>query len=394
METKENLFFTKHVWAVCGTLFLTVISPNIDKAIEGTLTGKDIASLINATVVAILASSLKAIDKNVYTPKGIPGRDKECAASIIYTQPVQPSVEQQIVETVTNIAANPVTTITAQITNDPVVNQVASVIDTVSNPINVLGKSSGSSTHEQNTTGLYVKATQNTWLKGRLLAAEDLESNEKIELQPDAITYITSYKEPVDKHIEVLAGRRTWFVFSEHAQIYKNGQPIFLSTVFVPKQDTTEELTAGINLIKEFEGCHLEAYADPLTGAEPITIGWGNTCRVDGSPWFLGDSITQEEADHLLLETVNKDFLPSLQKIPTWLSMNKNQQGAILSFAWNLGAAFYNTAGFATITNALSDKKYWDSVPNALLLYINPNTNVTEGLRRRRKAEGLLWSLV
>jgi lysozyme len=28
-------------------------------------------------------------------------------------------------------------------------------------------------------------------------------------------------------------------------------------------------------LIKEFEGCRLNAYPDPLSGGLPITIGWG-----------------------------------------------------------------------------------------------------------------------
>jgi hypothetical protein len=39
----------------------------------------------------------------------------------------------------------------------------------------------------------------------------------------------------------------------------------------------------GIKLIKEFEGCHLKAYPDPLSGGLPITIGWGTTRKKDGS---------------------------------------------------------------------------------------------------------------
>lgn len=34
---------------------------------------------------------------------------------------------------------------------------------------------------------------------------------------------------------------------------------------------------AGINLIKQFEGCKLDAYYDPGTSGLPITIGYGNT---------------------------------------------------------------------------------------------------------------------
>jgi GH24 family phage-related lysozyme (muramidase) len=36
--------------------------------------------------------------------------------------------------------------------------------------------------------------------------------------------------------------------------------------------------------------------------------------------------------------------------------------------------------------------KEWSKVPDALYLYHNPGTNVAEGLKRRRVAEGKLWS--
>jgi GH24 family phage-related lysozyme (muramidase) len=148
---------------------------------------------------------------------------------------------------------------------------------------------------------------------------------------------------------------------------------------------------AGINLIKEFEGCELEAYFDPGTGDLPITIGWGSTYKEDGSTWQLGDRITQAEADNLLSYTIYKDFLPKLQQIPTWAAMTENQQGAVLSFAWNVGAYFYGASGFSSITRALSDRQYFGNVPTALMLYTNPGSSVEEGLKRRRKAEGDLW---
>jgi len=70
--------------------------------------------------------------------------------------------------------------------------------------------------------------------------------------------------------------------------------------------------------------------------------------------------------------------------------MNENQQGALLSFAYNLGARFYNSSGFNTISRVLRNKE-WDKVPDALYLYHNPGTKVAAGLQRRRIAEGKLW---
>ena len=147
----------------------------------------------------------------------------------------------------------------------------------------------------------------------------------------------------------------------------------------------------GIKLIKEFEGCHLKAYPDPLSGGLPITIGWGSTRKKNGTPFKLGDTITQKEADELLISQCITQFLPSLSKIPYWNEMNDNQRGALLSFAYNLGSGFYGGGNFNTITSRLKNKE-WDKVPDALYLYRNPGSNVEAGLARRRKAEGKLWS--
>jgi lysozyme len=150
-------------------------------------------------------------------------------------------------------------------------------------------------------------------------------------------------------------------------------------------------LLVGIKLIKEFEGCHLNAYPDPLTGGLPITIGWGSTKDFNGQSFKIGRKITQEYADRLLIFDVENRFLPSLQKIPYWNEMNDNQRGALLSFAYNLGAGFYNSSGFNTITSNLKQKN-WKAIPETLKLYRNPGSNVEAGLLRRRVAEGKLWS--
>jgi lysozyme len=171
-------------------------------------------------------------------------------------------------------------------------------------------------------------------------------------------------------------------IVDEFARIYRNEKV----------NPTLEDLPeSGIYLIKEFEGCHLSAYYDPLTGGLPITIGWGSTRRKDGSRFMIGNKISQEEADDLLYFQLRREFLPTLSKIPHWNEMNENQQGALLSFAYNLGADFYGHPNFASISRVLRNKE-WDNVPEKLALYRNPGTNVEKGLLRRRVAEGKLWS--
>lgn len=145
---------------------------------------------------------------------------------------------------------------------------------------------------------------------------------------------------------------------------------------------------AGIALLKQFEGCHLKSYKCP---AGVWTIGWGNVRHIDGAPVKAGETITQAVADELLAATLEFQVLPALSKIPHWAAMTAEQQGALLSFAWNLGWNFYGSDGFETISRRLQDKA-WHQVPAALLLYRNPGSSFEAGLRRRREAEGQLWS--
>jgi GH24 family phage-related lysozyme (muramidase) len=100
--------------------------------------------------------------------------------------------------------------------------------------------------------------------------------------------------------------------------------------------------------------------------------------------------LLNQEADELLISQCKNQFLPALRKIPHWNEMSDGKRGALLSFAYNLGAGFYGGDNFNTITKRLKNKE-WDLVPDALFLYRNPGSNVEAGLARRRKAEGESW---
>lgn len=147
----------------------------------------------------------------------------------------------------------------------------------------------------------------------------------------------------------------------------------------------------AIKLIKEFEGCHLSAYPDPLSGGDPWTIGYGTTRYSDGRKVQRGDKITVIEASSLLELEVDRIAAKLRATVPFWNAMSGNQQCALISFAYNLGSAFYGASGFETLSKRLRDKD-WAAVPEALLLYRNPGTNVEAGLLRRRQAEGRLWA--
>lgn len=150
------------------------------------------------------------------------------------------------------------------------------------------------------------------------------------------------------------------------------------------------DYAAAIKLIKEFEGCHLTAYPDPLSGAEPYTIGYGTTRYPGGRFVQRGDKITVIEADMFMRTEVDRIAAKLASTVLFWSEMTDRQQSALISFSYNLGSGFYGAVGFETISKRLRERD-WNAVPAALELYRNPGTNVEAGLLRRRRAEGELW---
>ena len=156
-----------------------------------------------------------------------------------------------------------------------------------------------------------------------------------------------------------------------------------------PPEPESEIPPQATDLITEFEGFSSAVYND---GVGVPTIGYGSTHYANGQKVCFGDPpITEPEARKLLM-IVEEDYWDILKRtIPYWSQMNDNQKSALLSFGYNLGPHFYGSSGFATITRLLSDKD-WPGVPAGFMLYVNPGSSVEAGLRRRRTAEGDLWS--
>jgi GH24 family phage-related lysozyme (muramidase) len=161
--------------------------------------------------------------------------------------------------------------------------------------------------------------------------------------------------------------------------------------VFRGASGDTSYLDKAADLIAEFEGYRGQPYKCP---AGVWTIGYGTTYYPDGTLVTPRDAaISKQRARELLDNHIDNAVVPILSsKIPTWGIMSSNQKAALVSFAYNLGPHFYGSPNFNSITKALNKKENFSQVPAALLLYINPGTNFEAGLRRRRKAEGDLWT--
>lgn len=157
----------------------------------------------------------------------------------------------------------------------------------------------------------------------------------------------------------------------------------------------------AIDLITEFEGYEkkrsdgaVEAYPDPKVGWSLPTIGWGTTKYPDGSSVKKDDVISRERAVECLMAELVYKCMPSLEAIPTWGQMNENQKGALYSFAYNLGAHFYNGGKFQSITRVCNLVESWGNhswITEQFVKYRNPGSSVEAGLRRRREAEAKLF---
>lgn len=130
---------------------------------------------------------------------------------------------------------------------------------------------------------------------------------------------------------------------------------------------------AGINLIKRFEGCRLEAYQD---SAKVWTIGYGHTGGV-----YKGQVISQMEADVLLRQDLVKAEL-AVSKYDNKYHWTQNQFDALVSFAFNIGSINQLTAKGTRSISEISAK-----IP----AYRKAGGKVLPGLVKRRQAEKELF---
>ena len=138
---------------------------------------------------------------------------------------------------------------------------------------------------------------------------------------------------------------------------------------------------AGINLIKQFEGCKLHAYPDPATGGKPWTIGYGCT-GVDIGPNTIW---TQEQADRELDSRLQK--LCKRIKSELEVNLNDNQFSAVVSLVWNIGMGNFIGHDLLKFLNAGAFKMASQEFP----LWNKANGKVMPGLTRRRLAEKELF---
>jgi lysozyme len=94
------------------------------------------------------------------------------------------------------------------------------------------------------------------------------------------------------------------------------------------------DLSRAINLIRKYEGFNEKAYPDPITGAEPYTIGYGTQFYPDGSAVRRGQFCTMEKALEYLFNEVSI-IETQLDKLN--LGLDSVMRQALISFIHSIG---------------------------------------------------------
>ena len=133
----------------------------------------------------------------------------------------------------------------------------------------------------------------------------------------------------------------------------------------------------GIELIKHFEGCELEAYKCP---AGVWTIGYGHIKGV-----HEGMTITEHQAEEMLKSELHEyeGYINDYVTVP----LNQNQFDAMVSWVYNLGGGNLRASSLLKVLNAGE----YDGVPAQMMRWNKAGGKVLEGLTRRRQAEADLF---
>jgi GH24 family phage-related lysozyme (muramidase) len=145
--------------------------------------------------------------------------------------------------------------------------------------------------------------------------------------------------------------------------------------------DTATELACG--LARQFEGCILTPYQDPVG---VWTIGWGET-YIDGAPVSANTPpISQETADALLASTM-AECVQQVDSVVT-CPLNPNQTAALADFVYNEGferlctSTLLKLLNQGDITGAVEQFTRWDLADGRVL----------SDLIKRREAEQALFN--
>jgi len=139
----------------------------------------------------------------------------------------------------------------------------------------------------------------------------------------------------------------------------------------------------NLSIIKKYEGLKLEAYICP---AGVPTIGFGSTFYPDGRRVKLGDKVTIQEAENILLHDI-KRFEKEVRN-GVKIEITDNQLSALISFTYNVGASAFRKSTLLKKVNANPTDL---SIHNEFMRWTRAGGKVLPGLVKRRAEESKLY---
>ena len=142
-------------------------------------------------------------------------------------------------------------------------------------------------------------------------------------------------------------------------------------------------MSKALPIIKKFEGLRLTSYLCPSGLA---TIGYGATFYENGSRVQLGEKITIDRADSLLLMQIK--LFENEVKRTVESALNDNQLGALVSFCFNIGGGAFSRSTLARKANANPNDP---TIRAEFMRWTRGGGKVLPGLVKRREAEANLY---
>lgn len=139
----------------------------------------------------------------------------------------------------------------------------------------------------------------------------------------------------------------------------------------------------NLEIIKKHEGLRLKAYICP---AGVPTIGYGSTRYSDGRKIQMGDVITENEAEQMLIHDVRKFEAEIIASVTT--PLNDNQLSALISFAYNVGAFAFRKSTLRKKVNANRDDP---TIKDEFMKWVRGGGKILPGLVKRRAEEAKLY---
>ena len=146
----------------------------------------------------------------------------------------------------------------------------------------------------------------------------------------------------------------------------------------------TKTATAGVDLIKSFEGFRSKPYKCP---AGVPTIGYGATFYPDKKKVTMSDpAITETQGTELL-----KSMLVNFERyVDSYCrdDLNQNQFDALVSFCYNLGPANLKSS---TLLKKVNINPNDETIRAEFMKWVKAGGKTLKGLVRRREAEANLY---